>query len=133
MTTTDLSVAVPVFNEEKVLGTFCATLVPVLDSLNLSYEIILVDDGSTDATWQIITSICAANKNIRAIHFARNFGQQVALSAGIQAAYGRAVITMDADLQHPPREIPRMVAAWQKGASIVSMVRDETKEISFVK
>jgi dolichol-phosphate mannosyltransferase len=129
----DLSVVSPVYNEEQVLEAFCDQLTQVLSSLDITYEIILVDDGSSDQSPAIIAKRCEADPSVKAIHLARNFGQQAALTAGIEAALGRAVVTMDADLQHPPQELPRMVAAWKQGNALIAMERDVTKRISLVK
>jgi polyisoprenyl-phosphate glycosyltransferase len=129
----DLSVVSPVYNEEQVLEAFCDQLTQVLSSLDITYEIILVDDGSSDQSPAIIAKRCEADPAVKAIHLARNFGQQAALTAGIEAAMGRAVVTMDADLQHPPQELPRMVAAWKQGNALIAMERDVTKRISLVK
>jgi polyisoprenyl-phosphate glycosyltransferase len=129
----DLSVVSPVYNEEQVLEAFCDELTQVLSSLGITYEIILVDDGSSDRSPAIIAKRCEADSSVKAIHLARNFGQQAALTAGIEAALGRAVVTMDADLQHPPQELPRMVAAWKQGNALIAMERDVTKRISLVK
>lgn len=129
----DLSVVSPVYNEEQVLEAFCDELTQVLSSLGITYEIILVDDGSSDQSPAIIAKRCEADPSVKAIHLARNFGQQAALTAGIEVALGRAVVTMDADLQHPPQELPRMVTAWKQGNALIAMERDVTKRISLVK
>jgi glycosyltransferase involved in cell wall biosynthesis len=129
----DLSIVSPVYNEAQTLDAFCDRLIALLEPLHLACEIILVDDGSGDATPDIIAKRCDADGRFRAIHLARNFGQQAALTAGIEAARGKAVITMDADLQHPPDELPRMIEAWKQGNPLVTMERDDTDHIPLIK
>ena len=129
----DLSIVSPVYNEGQVLEAFCDQLTQVLSSLGITYEIILVDDGSNDQSPVIIAKRCNADPSVKALHLARNFGQQAALTAGIDVALGKAVVTMDADLQHPPQELPRMVAAWKQGNALIVMERDFTKHIPFIK
>jgi glycosyltransferase involved in cell wall biosynthesis len=129
----DLSIVSPVYNEAQVLDAFCDRLITILEPLHLSCEVILIDDGSSDATPDIIARRCDFDPCFRAIHLARNFGQQAALTAGIEAARGSAVITMDADLQHPPEELPRMIEAWKQGNQLVTMERDATQRISLIK
>lgn len=117
------SVVIPVHNE-----VLCVERVvkEVYSALNLSvteHEIIVVDDGSTDGTLAKVAELCETYKNIRAISFSRNFGKEAALLAGLKAARGDVVITIDADLQHPPARIPDMLAAWRTGAKVVHAVK----------
>ncbi|SDM86224.1 dolichol-phosphate mannosyltransferase [Geoalkalibacter ferrihydriticus] len=128
-----LSVVVPAFNEEGNLRKLCDELFSVLLPLGLSWEIILVDDGSTDATWAAIENLHREDRRVRGIRLSRNFGHQNALLAGLHYAGGEAVISMDADLQHPPDLIPDMVTAWQKGARIVHTLRRDSQELPFFK
>jgi glycosyltransferase involved in cell wall biosynthesis len=102
----DVSIIVPVFNEDESLPELCAWIVRVTDAHGLSYEIIFIDDGSTDNSWSVIESLRASNNNIRGIKFQRNYGKSAALNEGFRAAHGDVVITMDADLQDSPDEIP---------------------------
>jgi glycosyltransferase involved in cell wall biosynthesis len=115
-----LSVVIPVFNEVESLGTLCAELADVARDRSYDIEIILVDDGSTDLSWQRIEELAAADERIRGIRFRRNFGKAAALSAGFAAARGDLVVTLDADLQDDPREIPRFLAEIDKGLDCVS-------------
>lgn len=126
-----LSVIIPVFNEEKNIQPLLNQLLKVVKKYN--YEIIFVDDGSTDKTVEIIKKIGSKNKNIKLISFYRNFGHQMALSAGYQEAKGDAVATIDADLQDPPYLILEMITKWQKGAKIVYAKREERQGESFFK
>lgn len=132
MINTELSIVTPVYNEEAVLGDFFKELTATLNRLGMSYEIIFVDDGSTDRSWEIISEFGSLNSNVRGIRFTRNFGQQVALSAGLDLSRGRAVICMDSDLQHPPALIPEMIDFWKNGFMVVNTVREDQK-IPFLK
>ena len=92
----------------------------------MDVEIIFVDDGSTDATRARLAAVKARDRRVRVIALTRNFGHQAALLAGMEAAQGDAVVSMDCDLQHPPALIPEMIAAWQAGAAVVETIRDDT-------
>jgi glycosyltransferase involved in cell wall biosynthesis len=104
----DLSVIIPVYNEEKSLPELMDWITSVLKDHILTYEVIFVDDGSDDHSWEIIEKLTRLNNTIRAIHFRRNYGKAAALHSGFQAANGDVVITMDADLQDSPEEIPEL-------------------------
>lgn len=123
----DISIIVPVYNEKATLRRFCEELISVLNQTRLNYEILLIDDGSNDCSWDIIRSEAIIFPFVRGIRFSRNFGQQIALSAGLDSARGKAVICMDADLQHPPSIIPKMIDAWQNGAMVVNTIREDSK------
>ncbi len=129
----DLSIVTPAYNEADNLREFCAQLQSVLKGLGLFCEIILVDDGSRDSTWNVIQQLGQEQPCVRGIRLSRNFGQQIALSAGIEAAVGKAVITMDADLEHPPQQIPRMIETWRNGAKLVLAVRKSERGLPLVK
>ncbi|MCC6946896.1 MAG: glycosyltransferase family 2 protein [Bradyrhizobiaceae bacterium] len=118
-----LSVVIPVYNEAASLPALREALTPVLDGLGLDAEIILVDDGSSDESWAAIAAWHAADPRVRALRFARNFGKEAALSAGIFHSLGAAVVLMDSDLQHPPEVIPEFVARWREGYEMVYAVR----------
>ena len=102
----DLSIVIPLFNEEESLPELCAWIARVCDEHGYSYEVILVDDGSSDNSWNVIERLSAQNKNLKGIKFQRNYGKSAALNEGFKAAQGEVVITMDADLQDSPDEIP---------------------------
>lgn len=104
----NLSVIVPLYNEEESLPELCKWITTVTDSNQFSYEIILVDDGSTDDSWKVIEELSEKNKNIKGIRFQRNYGKSAALNEGFIACKGDVVITMDADLQDSPDEIPEL-------------------------
>ncbi len=104
----DVSIVVPLLNEEESLPELCAWIQKVVDANNLTYEIILIDDGSTDDSWLVIEKLIAADPNVKAIKFQRNYGKSAALNEGFKAAKGDVVITMDADMQDSPDEIPEL-------------------------
>jgi glycosyltransferase involved in cell wall biosynthesis len=104
----DISVIVPLYNEEESLPELCTWIAKVMDENKYSYEVIMVDDGSRDNSWKVASSISEKNSAFKAIKFARNYGKSAALYSGFQAAIGQVVITMDADLQDSPDEIPAL-------------------------
>ena len=104
----DLSLVIPLYNEEESLPELCAWIKRVVDQQQFSYEIILIDDGSTDESWQVVESLRAANNHIKGIRLQRNYGKSAALNEGFKAAHGDVVITMDADMQDSPDEIPAL-------------------------
>lgn len=104
----DVSIVVPLLNEEESLSELCNWIERVVNINNLSYEIILIDDGSTDNSWCVIEELTSTNINIKGIKFQRNYGKSAALNEGFKAAKGDVVITMDADMQDSPEEIPEL-------------------------
>jgi len=123
-----ISVAVPLFNEEESAPVLYDQLTIVLAGLNLNYEIIFIDDGSKDKTFQVIRKIAEGDPCLRVIKFRRNFGQTPAMAAGIDYARGEIIITMDGDLQNDPRDIPRFVDEIQSGHDIVVGWRHNRKD-----
>jgi glycosyltransferase involved in cell wall biosynthesis len=114
-----LSIVVPFFNEAESIAGFSAALLQVLDAIpGTAWEIICIDDGSTDATLPALIAL-TADPRFKIIELSRNFGKEAALTAGLDAATGAAIIPIDADLQDPPELIPEMVAAWRNGAEVV--------------
>jgi len=128
-----LSIVVPVFNEAGNIRKLHSELIPVLEKLGVDWEIIFCDDGSDDATWEIIDQLHRDNERIKGIRFSRNFGHQYALFAGMQHASGKAVISMDGDLQHPPELLPEMLERWRAGDKIVHTVRVYDQKQGFIK
>jgi dolichol-phosphate mannosyltransferase len=114
-----ISLVIPVYNEEENIWELYNQLIDVLSGIDCEYEIIFVDDGSTDATLELIEAICEKTKRVKLLSLARNFGHQIALTAGLQQASGDIVITLDADLQHPPPLIPEMIEKWSEGYDVV--------------
>jgi len=129
----DLSIVVPMYFEEGNVQPLVAALLDVLEPMAIRYEIILINDGSTDGTWDAITAAADSHPVVRGISLSRNFGHQNAVFAGLNTASGRAVISMDGDLQHPPSLIPEMHAAWQAGHEIVETKRGESSDTSLFK
>ncbi len=110
-----ISVVIPSYCEQAQLPGVVAAVDSELRSLELPYEIIVVDDGSTDETWAVLQELCATHPKLRCLRLTRNFGKEAALSAGLDDALGDATIVMDGDMQHPPTLIPQMVASWREG------------------
>ena len=104
----DLSVVIPLLNEQNSLEELVVKIISVVKKLELDYEIILIDDGSKDDSWKSIIEITSSNKNVKALRFLKNYGKSQALSAGFKASKGDVIITMDADLQDDPNEIPEL-------------------------
>lgn len=127
------SIIVPVFNEESVIDEFSKRTLAVMDSLGKPFELIFVDDGSTDATFRKASEWASRSLAIKAIRLSRNFGHQIAITAGIDAASGEAVVVMDGDLQHPPELIPEMARKWAEGFHVVNTARMETEGIPLKK
>ena len=118
-----VSVVVPVYNEEAVLPAFHRRLVTVLETFPGRFEVIYVDDGSHDATPEMLQQFHVGNPAIGIVRLSRNFGKEQAMSAGLRLARGEGVIVIDADLQDPPELIPSMIDAWHQGADVVNMRR----------
>lgn len=127
-----LSVVVSVYNEESVICKFHETIVPILQELPCAFELIYVNDGSTDASEEILNHI-AQQENVKVIHFSRNFGHEAAMIAGIDYAQGNYVVCMDADLQHPPEQLRNIYMAFEEGNEIVLMVRDSNRDAGLFK
>lgn len=127
-----ISIVVPVYNEEHNIPLVFQKLVNVLQPFN--YEIIFVDDGSRDKSLEKIKELVKIQAQVFYLSFARNFGHQEALRAGLEAAHGDAVISLDCDMQHPPDLIPQMIQKWREGALVVQTKREDLKgEVSFFK
>jgi glycosyltransferase involved in cell wall biosynthesis len=122
-----LSIVCPAYNEEEVLPRFHRALGEVIDRLGNNYrtEVVYVDDGSRDGTLEVLRALAAADARVRYLAFSRNFGHQAALTAGLEAAWGDVVITMDSDLQHPPSLIPALLEQWQAGKDVVLTIRQD--------
>ncbi len=123
-----ISVIIPLLNEEGNIRVLYDALLPVVEEVSGSYEIIFVDDGSKDASFDIINQLSLQNSNVLGISLSRNFGHQVALTAGMEHASGEIVITMDADMQHPPDVILDLYKKFKEGFDIVNTIRTETAD-----
>jgi glycosyltransferase involved in cell wall biosynthesis len=128
-----ISIVAPAYNEARNVADFLAALVPVLERTGEPWEIVFVDDGSRDDTIGVLLAARSQEPRIKVVSLARNFGKDVALSAGLHHARGRAVIPIDCDLQHPPELIPEMIAKWRAGADMVVGVRSKRAEEGFVR
>lgn len=129
-----VSLVIPFYNEEEQIRFTVETVVPIMESLETDYEIIAVDDGSTDRTWEILEQLCALHPKLKGLRFSRNFGKEAAISAGLAEARGDAAILMDGDLQHDPAVLPLMVERWQEGFDVVDGVKSSRgKESLFSK
>jgi polyisoprenyl-phosphate glycosyltransferase len=128
-----VSIVIPVCNEAENITPLYDQLTPVLEQLPFIFEILYVDDGSTDGTFAALQTLQRRDSRIKVISFSRNFGHQAALTAGLRNASGDAVITMDGDLQHPPSLIPTLIAKWQEGNQIVFTIREATADESWFK
>lgn len=130
----DLSIVIPLFNEEESIPELLSWINRSLEKEGLSYEVILIDDGSTDGSWEVIKKAASADKNIRGISFRRNYGKSAALYNGFKLASGQVVVTMDADLQDSPEEIPEMYRmVKEKGFDVVSGWKKHRKDNKFTK
>jgi polyisoprenyl-phosphate glycosyltransferase len=115
----ELTVVIPVLNEDKNLTLLVERLTPQLDGLKLTWSVLFVDDGSTDATLERLKALNARDARVCAISLSRNFGKEIAIAAGLRHATGRAAIIMDADLQHPPEIVAEFVRLWREGYRVV--------------
>lgn len=129
----ELSIVVPVFNEEKNIEPLYSQLKPALDGLGRPYEMIFVDDGSTDSSFSVLKALSGRDKAVRVVRFRRNYGQTAALSAGFKHATGDILITLDGDLQNDPKDIPALLNKMKEGYDIVSGWRKHRKDPFFTK
>lgn len=128
-----ISIVVPVYNEEENIAHFARAVADVMERLPYHYELLFIDDGSSDRSREILRTLGAQDAHIGSIFLARNYGHQLALTCGIDHADGDAVITMDGDMQHPPELLPQLIARWEEGFEIVQTVRLTTEGVSFFK
>lgn len=124
-----LSVVIPAYNEEKLIGLAAGLVGGILRETGIPYELIFVDDGSADRTWEEIGQAAQSDGCVRGVSFSRNFGKEAAIFAGLEAARGECCAVIDCDLQHPPEKLPEMYALWQQGWEVVNGVKaDRGKE-----
>ena len=127
-----ISVVIPIYNEEAGLGALFGRLYPALDRLGESYELILVDDGSRDRSARLLREQFERRPDVtRVVLLAANFGQHMAIRAGFERARGEVVVTLDADLQNPPEEIPKLLAKFREGYDYVGSYRRERQDSAF--
>jgi dolichol-phosphate mannosyltransferase len=128
-----LSIVVPVYNEAQSIWHTYQQISAVVSKMGMQYEILFVDDGSTDLSFQKLTEIVQSDSHVRIVHLSRNFGHQAALTAGMDLCRGEGMICLDADLQHPPELIPAMVQKWQEGFDVVYTVRRDSNDVGLFK
>jgi glycosyltransferase involved in cell wall biosynthesis len=131
ITRPSISIVVPAFNEEGNIEPLLKAVAKHL--VGYAWEIVFVDDGSTDRTLEILKQQTTNNKRVKFISFSRNFGHQAALRAGLRFAQGDAIISMDADMQHPPELLPTLIGEWKKGNQVVYTIREATAEVGLLK
>jgi len=129
----EISIVIPMYNEEANVRQFCSRLFETMATLSETWEVVCVDDGSSDRTLELLRKEQAARQEMTVVALARNFGQHAAIMAGFAQSHGRWVITLDADLQNPPEEIPKLVNAFQAGHDLVGTVRIERQDTRFRK
>ena len=127
-----LSIILPAFNEEKIIKKAANVIGSILNGASIPYEIIFVDDGSKDDTWNQIEAVSKEDEHIVGIHFSRNFGKESALFAGLANANGDCCAVMDCDLQHPPEVLVEMYRLWQQGYEVVEGVKHSRGKESFL-
>lgn len=129
-----ISIVTPCFNEEEVIRLFYVALKEAMVALPAyEHRLMFIDDGSSDSTLEVLNALAAEDDTVRVFSFSRNFGHQIALTAGLDAARGDAVVMMDSDLQHPPSLIATLVAKWEEGYDVVSAVRERTEDAGLLK
>jgi len=128
-----VSAVIPVYNEEANLPELNERVTKALDSIGKSWELIYVDDGSADKSLELLTAYSAKDKRIRSVEFNRNYGQHAAIFAGLSQTSGEIVVTLDADLQNPPEEVPQLVAKMEEGYDVVGSVRKNRQDPLFRK
>lgn len=128
-----ISIVISVYNEEEALERFYEEAKPVFDALSWDYELIFVNDGSTDRSGRILDELAARDPKARAIHFSRNFGHEAAMTAGLDYSSGDGIVCMDADLQHPPQCVASIIEKFEEGYEVISMVRTKNQSAGLVK
>ncbi len=127
-----LSVIIPAYNEQENIEKTAETIYKILSDNKIECEIMFVDDGSKDSTWEIISRISEENPSVRGLKFSRNFGKEGAIFAGLKACDGDAAVVIDCDLQHPPELIPEMVNLWKQGFEVVEAVKASRGKEGFI-
>lgn len=125
-----ISVILPSYNEEKMILTAAETISEILKKEKIDYELVFVDDGSKDATWENILCANEKDSNVTGVHFSRNFGKEAAMFAGLEKAAGDCCVVMDCDLQHPPEKIVEMYRLWEQGYEVVEGIKEDRGEES---
>lgn len=126
-----LSIVIPSYNEEKMINKTYSTISKLMSDNKISYEMIFVDDGSRDNTWNNIEKISKKYPNVVGVHFSRNFGKEAAIIAGLKTSLGNCAVVIDCDLQHPPIKIVEMYRLWEEGYEVVEAVKSDRGKESF--
>lgn len=124
---------VSVYNEEQALKECYTEMKRVLDTLSWDHELIFVNDGSSDGSLEVLKALASEDQKVKLISFSRNFGHEAAMIAGLDYSTGDGVVCMDADLQHPPECLPRIIRAFEEGNEVISMVRTRNKSAGLIK
>lgn len=125
-----LSVILPSYNEEKMIPAAAERLSAILEGAGIDYELLFVDDGSRDATWQMIEKAAGESSHVFGIHFSRNFGKESAMFAGLEKARGDCCAVIDCDLQHPPEKLVEMYRLWEQGYEVIEGIKEDRGEES---
>lgn len=125
-----LSVIIPAYNEEQMVPLCAKTISDILKNEKIDYELLFIDDGSKDKTWEMISKSSEEIDGVKGLHFSRNFGKEAAMFAGLERAEGDCCVVIDCDLQHPPEKIVEMYRLWEKGFEVVEGVKDDRGEES---
>lgn len=125
-----LSVILPSYNEEKMIPIAAQTISDILTRESIDFELLFIDDGSKDATWENITRAAEENKHVVGVHFSRNFGKEAAMFAGLEKAKGDCCAVLDCDLQHPPEKLVEMYRLWEEGYEVVEGIKEDRGEES---
>ncbi|MGI6054431.1 MAG: glycosyltransferase family 2 protein [Clostridium sp.] len=128
-----ISIVISVYNEEKALEEFYRESKPVFEALPWEYELIFVNDGSSDGSRRILTELAGQDERVKVIHFSRNFGHEAAMLAGIDYSSGDGLVCMDADLQHPPECVAEIIAKFEEGYEVINMVRTRNTSAGLLK
>lgn len=127
-----LSVIIPVYNEEKNISKTASVISNILRSAKIDYELLFVNDGSTDMSWPVIAGECEKDIKIKGICFSRNFGKEAAMFAGLECAQGDCAVILDCDLQHPPEKIVEMYHLWEQGYEVIEGIKEDRGKESFL-
>ena len=125
-----LSVILPSYNEEQMIALAAKTVTGILDDAGIDHELLFVDDGSRDKTWQVIQKARESNPHVVGVHFSRNFGKEAAMFAGLEQARGDCCVVIDCDLQHPPEKIVEMYRLWEEGYEVIEGIKEDRGEES---
>lgn len=125
-----ISVILPSYNEDQMISSAAETVSSILEQEKIDYELLFIDDGSKDNTWSEIQAASEKNRNVRGVHFSRNFGKESAMFAGLERASGDCCVVIDCDLQHPPEKIVEMYRLWEQGFEVVEGIKDDRGEES---